>query len=100
MFAHFWSASEFELTHSSFSDLDHHNHIDIILLGNQRGQNLCDVGTLKVFHPDAQIIAIGPRRAKPGRYPLRNRTVGSGLPFYAFRFLCLILTPKVLTDKQ
>jgi DNA-binding NarL/FixJ family response regulator len=54
------SASEFELTYSSFSDLDHHNHIDIILLGNQRGQNLCDVVTLKAFYPDAQIIAIGP----------------------------------------
>jgi DNA-binding NarL/FixJ family response regulator len=53
------SAPDFELTYSSFSDLDRHNHIDIILLGSQRGQNLCDVATLKAFHPDAQIIAIG-----------------------------------------
>jgi DNA-binding NarL/FixJ family response regulator len=53
------SEPDFELTYSSFSDLDHHGHIDIILLGNQRGQNLCDVVSLKALHPDAQIIAIG-----------------------------------------
>ena len=54
------SEPDFELTYSSFSDLDHHDHIDIILLGNQQRQNLCDdVVKLKAFHPDAQIIAIG-----------------------------------------
>jgi hypothetical protein len=36
------SERDFELAYSSFSDLDHHDHIDIILLGNQRGQNLFD----------------------------------------------------------
>jgi DNA-binding NarL/FixJ family response regulator len=53
------SEPDFELTYSSFSDLDHHNRIDIILLGNQQGQNLFDVAKLKMFYPDAQIIAIG-----------------------------------------
>jgi len=54
------SEPDFELTYASFSDLDHHKHIDIILLGNQRGQNLFDdVVKFKAFHPDAQIIAIG-----------------------------------------
>ena len=53
------SEPDFELTYSSFSDLDHYDHIDIILLGNQRGQNLCDVVNLKALHPDARIIAIG-----------------------------------------
>src|ERR1700730_4529240 len=58
------SAADFELTYSSFSDLDHHNHIDIILLSNQRGQNLLDdVAELKALHPDTQIIAIGSRLA-------------------------------------
>jgi len=53
------SEPDFELTYSSLSDLDHDDDIDIILLGNQRGQNLCDVVSLKALHPDAQIIAIG-----------------------------------------
>ena len=54
------SEPDFELTYASFSDLDHHNHIDIILLGNQRGQNLFDDAVkLKALHPGAQIIAIG-----------------------------------------
>jgi DNA-binding NarL/FixJ family response regulator len=53
------SEPDFEFIDASISDLDRHNHIDIILLGSQRGQNLCDVAMLKAFHPDAQIIAIG-----------------------------------------
>jgi DNA-binding NarL/FixJ family response regulator len=51
---------DFELTYSSFSDLAHHDYIDIILLNNQRGQNsFDDVVNLRAFCPDAQIIAIG-----------------------------------------
>src|ERR1700691_4422070 len=54
------SELDFELTYSSFADLDHHNHIDIILLGNQQDQNLCDdVVKLKAFHADAQVIMMG-----------------------------------------
>jgi DNA-binding NarL/FixJ family response regulator len=54
------SAPGFELSYSSFADLDHHDHIDIFLLRNQRNQNLFDdVVKLKVFHPNAQIIVIG-----------------------------------------
>jgi hypothetical protein len=45
--------SGFELTCSSLSDLDQHDHTDIILLGNGRGQNLCDVVMLKAFHPSS-----------------------------------------------
>ena len=54
------SEPNFELTYASLSDLDRHDHIDIILLGNQRGQKLFDdIVKLKALHPDAQIIAIG-----------------------------------------
>jgi DNA-binding NarL/FixJ family response regulator len=54
------SEKGFKLTYSSVSDLNRHDHIDIILLGNQRSQNLFDdVGKLKAFHPNAQIIAMG-----------------------------------------
>jgi DNA-binding NarL/FixJ family response regulator len=54
------SEPNFELTYASLSDLDRHDHIDIILLGNQRGQRLFDdIVKLKALHPDAQIIAIG-----------------------------------------
>jgi DNA-binding NarL/FixJ family response regulator len=54
------SEESFDLTYSSFSDLDHQDHIDIILLGDQCSHNLFDdIGKLKSFHPDAQIIAIG-----------------------------------------
>ena len=54
------SEPDFDLIYTSFPDLDRHDHIDIILLGNQRGQNAFDdVVKLKAFHPDAQIIAIG-----------------------------------------
>jgi DNA-binding NarL/FixJ family response regulator len=57
---HFFSQSLFELICDSLSDLDCHDHVDIILLCNQHGQNLFDdVVKLKVLHPDAQIIAIG-----------------------------------------
>jgi len=51
---------DFELIFASLSDLDCHDHVDIILLRNQRGQNLFDdVVKLKTVYPDAQIIAIG-----------------------------------------
>jgi DNA-binding NarL/FixJ family response regulator len=51
---------DFELISASFSDLDSSDHVDIILLHNQRGQNLFDdVVKLKTVYPDAQIIAIG-----------------------------------------
>jgi DNA-binding NarL/FixJ family response regulator len=51
---------DFELICASLSDLDCHDHVDIILLRNQRGQNLFDeVVKLKTVYPDAQIIAIG-----------------------------------------
>ena len=51
---------DFELICASFSDLDCHDHVDIILLHNQRGQNLFDdVVKLTTVYPDAQIIAIG-----------------------------------------
>jgi DNA-binding NarL/FixJ family response regulator len=51
---------DFELICASLSRLDCHDPVDIILLCNQRGQNLFDeVAKLKVIHPDAQIIAIG-----------------------------------------
>jgi DNA-binding NarL/FixJ family response regulator len=54
------SEPNFELTYASFSDLNRHDHIDIILLGNQPGQKLLDdIVKLKACHPDAQIIAIG-----------------------------------------
>ncbi|HWY59717.1 MAG TPA: response regulator transcription factor [Terriglobales bacterium] len=54
------SEPNFELTYASFSDLNRHDRIDIILLGNQPGQKLFDdIVKLKAFHPDAQIIAIG-----------------------------------------
>jgi DNA-binding NarL/FixJ family response regulator len=54
------SEPNFKLTYASLSDLDRHDHIDIILLGNQRGQKLFDdIVKLKACHPDAQIIAIG-----------------------------------------
>jgi len=54
------SEPDFDLIYTSFPDLDRHDHIDIILLGNQRGQNAFDdVVKLKAFYPDAQIIAIG-----------------------------------------
>jgi DNA-binding NarL/FixJ family response regulator len=54
------SEPDFELTYASLSDLDRHDHIDIILLGNQPGQKLFDdIVKLKALHPDAQIIAIG-----------------------------------------
>jgi DNA-binding NarL/FixJ family response regulator len=54
------SEPNFELTYASFSDLDCHDQIDIILLGNHRGQKLFDdIVKLKAFHPDSQIIAIG-----------------------------------------
>jgi DNA-binding NarL/FixJ family response regulator len=51
---------DFELICASLSDLDYRDHVDIILLHNQRGQNLFDdVVKLKTVYPDAQIIAIG-----------------------------------------
>jgi DNA-binding NarL/FixJ family response regulator len=54
------SEPDFALTYSSFSDLNYHDHIDVILLGPRQGQNLFDdVVKIKAFHPDAQIIAIG-----------------------------------------
>jgi DNA-binding NarL/FixJ family response regulator len=54
------SEPDFEVSYVSLSDLDRHDHIDIILLGNQQGQHLFDdVVKLKAFHPDVQIIAIG-----------------------------------------
>jgi DNA-binding NarL/FixJ family response regulator len=50
----------FEFSYASMSDLDRHANIDIILLGNQRGQkSFEDVVKLKMLYPDAQIIAIG-----------------------------------------
>src|SRR6202046_3286097 len=54
------SETEFECIYASISDLDRHGHIDIILLGNQRGQDsFGDVVKLKAFYSEAQIIAIG-----------------------------------------
>jgi DNA-binding NarL/FixJ family response regulator len=54
------SEPDFELIFASLSDLDCHAHIDIILLGNQRGRkSFEDVVKLKAASPDAQIIAIG-----------------------------------------
>jgi DNA-binding NarL/FixJ family response regulator len=54
------SETDFEFIYASISDLDRHGRIDIILLGNQRGQDsFGDVVKLKAFYPDAQIIAIG-----------------------------------------
>lgn len=54
------SEPEFQFIYTSFSDLDPHNHIDIILLGDQRGQTLFDnVVKLKTVYQDAQIIATG-----------------------------------------
>jgi DNA-binding NarL/FixJ family response regulator len=51
---------DFELACASLSDFDCRDHVDIILLHNQRGQNLFDdVVKLKAVYPDAQIIAIG-----------------------------------------
>jgi DNA-binding NarL/FixJ family response regulator len=54
------SEPDFEFSYASISDLDCHAHIDIILLGNQRGQkSFEDVVKLKTVYGDAQIIAIG-----------------------------------------
>jgi len=54
------SKAEFEFIFSSFSDLGPYNHIDIVLLGDQRGQTLFDnVIKLKALYQDAQIIATG-----------------------------------------
>jgi DNA-binding NarL/FixJ family response regulator len=54
------SETDFEFIYASISGLDRHGRIDIILLGNQRGQDsFGDVVKLKAFYPDAQIIAIG-----------------------------------------
>ena len=54
------SETDFEFIYASISDLDRHCRIDIILLGNQRGQDsFGDVVKLKAFYPEAQIIAIG-----------------------------------------
>ena len=51
---------DFEFSYASISDLDCHAHVDIILLGNQRGRkSFEDVVKLKTVYPDAQIIAIG-----------------------------------------
>jgi hypothetical protein len=50
------SETDFEFIYASISDLDRHGRIDIILLGNQRGQDsFGDVVKLKAFYPDAQI---------------------------------------------
>jgi DNA-binding NarL/FixJ family response regulator len=54
------SEPDFEFGYASISDLDCHAHVDIILLGNQRGQkSFEDVVKLKTVYPGAQIIAIG-----------------------------------------
>src|SRR5580692_7570497 len=51
---------DFEFICGSLSDLDYHDHVDIILLRSQRGQDMYDEAVqLKALHPDAQIIAIG-----------------------------------------
>src|SRR3984885_15606409 len=54
------SETDFEFIYASISDLERHGHIDIILLGNQRGQDsFDDVVKLKTLCPDAQIIVMG-----------------------------------------
>src|ERR1700724_2049971 len=54
------SETDFEFIYASISDLDPHGRIDIILLGNQRGQaSSAAVVKLRPFYPDAQTIAIG-----------------------------------------
>jgi DNA-binding NarL/FixJ family response regulator len=51
---------DFEFSYASMSDLDRHSHIDIILLGNQRGlDSFDDLVKLKTLCPDAQIIVMG-----------------------------------------
>jgi DNA-binding NarL/FixJ family response regulator len=51
---------DFEFVYTSISDLDRHDHIDIILLCNRRGQSsFGDAVKLKALYPDAQIIAVG-----------------------------------------
>jgi DNA-binding NarL/FixJ family response regulator len=52
---------DFEFSYASMSDLDRHGHIDIILLGNQRGlDSFDDLVKLKTLCPDAQIIVMVP----------------------------------------
>jgi DNA-binding NarL/FixJ family response regulator len=54
------SEPDLEFIDASISDLDRNNHIDMILLYNQRGQrSFGDAVKLKALYPDAQIIAIG-----------------------------------------
>jgi DNA-binding NarL/FixJ family response regulator len=51
---------DFEPTYASFSDLDHDDLIDVILLAKQQDHNVFDdVAKLKALYPGAQIIAIG-----------------------------------------
>jgi DNA-binding NarL/FixJ family response regulator len=53
---------DFELIYASLSDIDHLDHIDVILLGNRQNKDAFhDVAKLKAFYPSLQIIVIGSR---------------------------------------